>query len=187
MLKCLTVAAAAVLASGAVLAVPAAADSYSSVHVKVGHYGHHGHYKRYGPPPHAYGFHKQRHVYKHRPYRHRHHGSGAGDVLLGVGVGFLLYNAIDNARRPEPAYAPYYPPARPYAPPPVVRRTAHPPRYAPPPAPRDGFAGADCLQTREYTTTIVIGGREQDAYGTACLQPDGSWLKGAPTPVPAYP
>jgi surface antigen len=23
-----------------------------------------------------------------------------------------------------------------------------------------------------------------DAYGTACLQPDGSWQFGAPTPVP---
>jgi len=29
---------------------------------------------------------------------------------------------------------------------------------------------------REYRQTVVIGGREQDAYGTACRQPDGSWL-----------
>ena len=28
---------------------------------------------------------------------------------------------------------------------------------------------------REYQTTVVVGGREQRAYGTACRQPDGSW------------
>ncbi len=28
---------------------------------------------------------------------------------------------------------------------------------------------------REFQTTIVVGGREEDAYGTACQQPDGSW------------
>ena len=29
---------------------------------------------------------------------------------------------------------------------------------------------------REYSQTVKIGGREQPAYGTACRQPDGSWL-----------
>lgn len=28
---------------------------------------------------------------------------------------------------------------------------------------------------REYTATAVIGGRPVPTYGTACLQPDGSW------------
>ncbi len=28
---------------------------------------------------------------------------------------------------------------------------------------------------REYQQTIVIGGKEYQAYGTACRQPDGSW------------
>jgi surface antigen len=28
---------------------------------------------------------------------------------------------------------------------------------------------------REYTTTVRIDGRPQQAYGTACRQPDGSW------------
>jgi len=28
---------------------------------------------------------------------------------------------------------------------------------------------------REYQQTIVIGGKEEKAYGTACRQPDGSW------------
>lgn len=29
---------------------------------------------------------------------------------------------------------------------------------------------------REYTRTVYIGARTQEAYGTACLQPDGSWM-----------
>lgn len=28
---------------------------------------------------------------------------------------------------------------------------------------------------REYQQTVVVDGREQSAYGTACRQPDGSW------------
>lgn len=28
---------------------------------------------------------------------------------------------------------------------------------------------------REFTQTVVIGGKEQQAYGTACRQADGSW------------
>lgn len=33
-------------------------------------------------------------------------------------------------------------------------------------------AGRYC---REYTATTVIGGRQQQSYGTACMQPDGNW------------
>lgn len=29
---------------------------------------------------------------------------------------------------------------------------------------------------REYRQTVIVGGRKQDAYGTACRQPDGSWI-----------
>ena len=28
---------------------------------------------------------------------------------------------------------------------------------------------------REFQQTVTIGGRQQDAYGIACQQPDGSW------------
>ena len=28
---------------------------------------------------------------------------------------------------------------------------------------------------REYNATSTIGGRRQNTYGTACMQPDGSW------------
>jgi len=28
---------------------------------------------------------------------------------------------------------------------------------------------------REFTQTVTVGGRLQSGYGTACMQPDGSW------------
>lgn len=43
---------------------------------------------------------------------------------------------------------------------------------------------ADCLMIREYQARIVVGGREVEAYGDACLQPDGSWRTGPPKLVP---
>jgi len=39
---------------------------------------------------------------------------------------------------------------------------------------RDGYssAGSYC---REFQQTIVVGGRSEKGFGTACQQPDGSW------------
>ena len=37
------------------------------------------------------------------------------------------------------------------------------------------WRGRDGRYCREYQQTVIIGGREQVAYGTACRQPDGSW------------
>lgn len=37
------------------------------------------------------------------------------------------------------------------------------------------FAGGQGEPCREFQQTIVIGGREEQGYGTACRQPDGSW------------
>ena len=67
-----------------------------------------------------------------------------------------------------PAY--YGPPA--YAYPPGY---AYGPYYAPPPAPQ--YQAQDQAQAycREFQTTIVVDGQPQDAHGTACQQPDGSW------------
>jgi len=33
----------------------------------------------------------------------------------------------------------------------------------------------DGQQCREYQTRVIIGGHSQEAYGTACRQPDGTW------------
>jgi surface antigen len=41
--------------------------------------------------------------------------------------------------------------------------------------PGPAYASPYGQQCREYTHTVYIGGRPERAYGTACLQPDGSW------------
>ncbi|MEX2009229.1 MAG: RT0821/Lpp0805 family surface protein [Dongiaceae bacterium] len=37
------------------------------------------------------------------------------------------------------------------------------------------YQAADNTYCREYQTTVVVGGKTESAYGTACRQPDGSW------------
>ncbi len=39
---------------------------------------------------------------------------------------------------------------------------------------RDGYSSSG-RYCREYQQEVVVGGETQDAYGTACQQPDGSW------------
>jgi surface antigen len=39
---------------------------------------------------------------------------------------------------------------------------------------REGSA-SDGAYCREYQQTVTVGGQTQQAYGTACRQPDGSW------------
>ena len=39
---------------------------------------------------------------------------------------------------------------------------------------RDGRS-SDGQYCREYQQTVTVGGRSEQAYGTACMQPDGSW------------
>ena len=39
---------------------------------------------------------------------------------------------------------------------------------------RDGYSGSGAY-CREYQQTIIVGGKQHSAYGTACRQPDGSW------------
>jgi len=41
-------------------------------------------------------------------------------------------------------------------------------------ATRDG-TGPNGAYCREYQTTVNVGGQNQQAYGTACRQPDGTW------------
>jgi len=69
---------------------------------------------------------------------------------------------------PPPVY--YYPPVY-YAPPPAVY-VQPAPIAAQPASPSYQRNGQIC---REYRTTVVIGGVQRPSYGTACLQPDGSW------------
>lgn len=49
----------------------------------------------------------------------------------------------------------------------IVQQTYVPASYQPPVV-QQGYC-------REYTGHVVVNGRSQNNYGTACLQPDGSW------------
>jgi surface antigen len=40
---------------------------------------------------------------------------------------------------------------------------------------RDGTNTGTGAYCREYQTTVMVGGRSEQAYGTSCRQPDGSW------------
>jgi hypothetical protein len=53
----------------------------------------------------------------------------------------------------------------------VVQPPPPPPLPAPPPQ----AEAAPQQQCREFNTPVTIGGQTQQAYGTACLQADGSW------------
>ena len=41
--------------------------------------------------------------------------------------------------------------------------------------PKKTYKKPDGTYCREFQQTITVGGRTQEAYGTACRQPDGSW------------
>jgi hypothetical protein len=121
---------------------------------------------KYGPPGGRYNGHYSGNYgghyggYRYYPkYNHHHHYSGT-DVFVGATLGFVLGAAL----APPVYYAP--PPPR------VVYREPATVVYREPP--RD----EGCLQTREYTTTVTIDGRQVEAWGTRCLRPDGTWSYG---------
>jgi hypothetical protein len=101
--------------------------------------------------------------------------------VTGLALGSLAGNAYER-REPKVVYTAPPPPAY-YAPAPGYYYAPPPPpqpayAYYPPqpayaaPAPAPTYSTANC---REYSGTIMIDGQEQRSYGTACLQPDGTW------------
>ena len=119
-----------------------------------------------------YGRHDGRRGYRHRGRTGRTVAIG----ILGLGLGYMLSEA-SRPRVSQPRPVIYRQPVYRQ---PAYRRPA--PAYRQPVRP----AGAQCLQEREYQTRVLIGGEEVDAYGTACLQPDGSWRQGPATVVPEF-
>jgi surface antigen len=116
--------------------------------------------------------------------RYHHHGHGdtgaalAAGLIFGAALGYALNDHRRDYRYDAYAYDPYY------------ERRHHRLRYAPPrvvyaPA-TPAWSGGTCLQQREYQTRVTVGGREVEAYGPACLQPDGSWVRGPARLVPNY-
>jgi hypothetical protein len=116
-------------------------------------------------------------------------GAAIGGVLgLGLGAMLALAAEQDNHRRhpravyapPPPAYAPppVYTPPPAFAPAPAYRPSYQPGAYQPAAVPAvDPYAAAQYSQAhcREYSGTISVDGTARAAYGTACLQPDGTW------------
>lgn len=41
--------------------------------------------------------------------------------------------------------------------------------------PRPAYQASSGQQCREFQQTVTVGGKTEQAYGTACRQPDGSW------------
>lgn len=98
--------------------------------------------------------------------RHNDDGLAAVAIIGGVLLGAALLSSTSHAN-----YAP--PPQNIYAPP--------PPDYGYGQAPVQATPYSDVYQTqagqycREYQSRVNVGGRMQYGYGTACMQPDGSW------------
>lgn len=97
--------------------------------------------------------------YRHETRRSHHknddHKLFAG-LLVGALLGYAILDSQNTARRELP-------PQQRNVPQPAVSVEPRP---------------TQCLQQREYTMKVVINGQLVDAYGTACLQPDGSWKQG---------
>lgn len=87
-------------------------------------------------------------------WRHGH-GWGGGPHRSSGYFDFSFYSPPEPFYGPEPVY--YNP--QPYNPVPQQYNYTQP----------------DDRYCREYNTTARVGDRYQPTYGTACMQPDGSW------------
>lgn len=107
-------------------------------------------------------------------------GRGTGNVaaiaagtLLGALIGSEVGRSMDSADRAALDNAQH----RAYAAPVGERITWNNPNtgnsgYVVPMREGTTASGAYC---REFQNTIIVGGRQEQAFGTACRQPDGSW------------
>lgn len=157
-----------------------------------------GHYKRHGPGYSGGHYKSYKHRSHYRGYGHKHRGYGYGyrhdgghkyDYLIGG----LILGAATTYLFSQPRYVERQT---------IVYKTAPVPSVAVNPTVgsvleynRTGQATTwqdpDTGQTvttapvrthmtsagpcREYVMSVIIGGQEQQAYGTACRQNDGSW------------
>jgi len=117
------------------------------------------HYDKHGYRQHWV---EQHHHYAPKPYYRRHDSDDDEKLIYGLLVGGLFGYVIGNTQQQDSYTSQQYlPPAEP--------RYQSYQAYEP---------GAACLQEREYQMQVMVGGKEAQAYGTACLQPDGSWFRG---------
>ncbi len=107
--------------------------------------------------------------------------TGAGVLLGGVlgnhigrGYGRSDYDDFDHHehRRHYGYAAPVYEQQSYY----YAAPTRYVPTYVAPPEPEPTiYVNQNNGYCREYSQQVQIGNRVQESYGTACLQPDGSW------------
>lgn len=114
-------------------------------------------------------------------------GSGSGQVAATAGGAFLGGLIGNDLGRSYYSSRVYNSPAYYYNNDPILFSDPGPyyyqtysPNYVAPPAPPPPPATVTFVDTegsycREYSKKIRVGGRIQESYGTACLQPDGSW------------
>jgi hypothetical protein len=95
-------------------------------------------------------------------WRHPHHWH-----YRFIGPPVVFYGPPAYYRPPPPAV--YVAPAPVYVPGPIY---SEPLRVSPA---GPSYRSSNGLTCREYQTTVTVGGQVQNAYGTACLQPDGQW------------
>lgn len=96
--------------------------------------------------------------------------TGIGIVAGGL-IGNSIGQSIDDDQAPSVGgnySATYAGPAS------VAYSNSYTPNYVAPPAPPPTYA-SDGTYCREYSQEIRIAGRMEESYGTACLQPDGTW------------
>ena len=108
------------------------------------------------------------------------HGSGRiATTATGVFLGGLIGNEVGHSMDRVGSYHDsYYQGGYAFLPSPVYFQTAYAPNYVAPESPPppsiyvDDSYGSYC---REYSQQTHIGNEIHESYGTACLQPDGSW------------
>jgi hypothetical protein len=134
--------------------------------------GSHGSYGRHGSR-------QRRHVGSRRSHRfgHRRHFNGY-NYLAGVLSGYAVHHLFHPYSYPRRYYSRSVYVTEPRVT--VVERPAAIVRTS------SGTTRSSCLQEREYQTTVLVGGSEVEAYGAACLQQDGSWLRGPVKLVPEF-
>ena len=101
------------------------------------------------------------------------HGRTAGIIvgtLIGALVGQDIGRTLDDADELRAAYAL------------EKNKTGQPSRWVNPDngnqvtvTPTKTYQVASGEYCREYQTEVVVGGKTEQAYGTACRQPDGQW------------
>ena len=119
-------------------------------HGKGGHHGNwHGHLHGHG---HNYG----------RHYGHNYGRYYDDSLLIGLGLGFVFSPLVYGY--------PYYAPAPIYSAPAQL-----PPQRSMPEQRSDTATREQSAYCREYTKEILVDGKEEKVYGTACQQGDGRW------------